>query len=126
MAAMLDEDLGASRRLDMGMGAPLAGARRCWALQPGGLSEGVPLMQPAAALPEAPYTGWQIAGLAVCAVLLMLCGMMMYDLLRNMWSWAASLHRQQLVDGHDRGPVRRTIRPHPQADVRHDSKGVES
>jgi hypothetical protein len=25
--------------------------------------------------------------LAVCVVLLMLCGMMMYDNLRNMWSW---------------------------------------
>jgi hypothetical protein len=36
---------------------------------------------------EAPYSGLQIAGLATCTVLLMLCGMMMYDNLRNMWSW---------------------------------------
>ena len=42
-------------------------------------------MQPAGAL-EPPYTTWQIVGLAICAVLLMLCGMMMYDLLRTMWS----------------------------------------
>ena len=85
MAAMLDEDLTAQPALEMGIGAPLAGAPVLGG-QPGALAEGAPLMQPAAALLEAPYTGWQIAGLAICAVLLMLCGMMMYDLLRNMWS----------------------------------------
>ena len=36
---------------------------------------------------EAPYTGANVAILAVCAVLLMLCGMMTFDLMRNMWSW---------------------------------------
>ena len=86
MAAMLDEDLSSQPTLDMGMGSPLAGAP-ILGVQPAGLSEGVPVMQSAAGLPEAPYTGWQIAGLATCCVLLMLCGMMMYDLLRNMWSW---------------------------------------
>ncbi len=86
MAAMLDEDLSAQPALDLGMGAPMLGSPMLGA-QPGGLSEGVPVMQPSAGLPEAPYSGLQIAGLAVCAVLLMLCGMMMYDLLRNMWSW---------------------------------------
>ena len=129
MAAMLDEDLSAQPALDMGMGAPLAGGPVLGA-QPGGLAEGVPLMQPAAALPEAPYTGWQIAGLAVCAVLLMLCGMMMYDLLRNMWSWEGPYTRQQLVDGHDCGPVRRKI-AHLRSATESpgssdDSKGVES
>ena len=49
--------------------------------------EGAAMVQPAAVLPEAPYSWWQISGLAICLVLLMLCGMMMYDLLRNMWSW---------------------------------------
>jgi hypothetical protein len=86
MAAMLDEDLSSQPALDMGMGVPMVGAPMLGA-QPSGLSEGVPLMQPATALPEAPYTGWQIAGLAVCVVLLTLCGMMTYDLVRNMWSW---------------------------------------
>jgi TRAP-type C4-dicarboxylate transport system permease small subunit len=41
----------------------------------------------AAALPEAPYTTWNIVSLSVCAVLLAVIGMFMYDLTRNMWSW---------------------------------------
>ncbi len=86
MAAMLDEDLSGQPALDLGMGSPLAAAPALGA-QPGALAEGAPLTYPAAALAEAPYTGWQIAGLAVCLLLLLLCGMMMYDLLRSMWSW---------------------------------------
>ncbi len=84
MASMLDEDLGGQPAFDLGMGgagSPLSGA------QPGGLVEGTAAMQPGAVSVEAPYTSWQIAGLAACVVLLMLCGMMMYDLLRHMWSW---------------------------------------
>ena len=86
MAAMLDEDLSAQPTLDMGMGSPLMGSPMLGA-QPSGLSEGAPAMQPAVGVSEAPYSGLQIAGLVACALLLMLCGMMMYDLLRNMWSW---------------------------------------
>ncbi len=86
MAAMLDEDLSAQPALDMGMGAPLAGGSPL-GVQSGALAEGAPLMSPGAVSLEAPYTGWQIAGLVVCLLLLMLCGMMMYDLLRSMWSW---------------------------------------
>jgi hypothetical protein len=86
MAAMLDEDLSAQPSLDMGLGAPMAGGPLL-APQPGGLAESVPAMQPMAALPETSYSRLQIAGLAACAVALMLCGMMMYDNLRNMWSW---------------------------------------
>jgi hypothetical protein len=37
--------------------------------------------------PDAVYTGWSVAGLACCVVLLLFCGMFAYDLLRNMWSW---------------------------------------
>ena len=37
--------------------------------------------------PEAPYSGWNVAGLVCCAVLLLMTGMMMYDLSRNMWQW---------------------------------------
>jgi Helix-turn-helix domain len=40
-----------------------------------------------AAAAEAPYSGANIAILAVCVVLLMFCGMLTYDLMRNMWSW---------------------------------------
>lgn len=84
MAAMLDEDLSAQPAMDLG--GPMMGGGLLSG-QSGGLTDGVPLMQPSMSLPETPYTGLQIAGLAVCSVLLMVCGMMMYDLLRNMWSW---------------------------------------
>jgi excisionase family DNA binding protein len=84
MAAMLDEDLSAQPSLDMGVGSPMAAAPLL-APQPTGLAEAAPAMQAAAW--EAQYSKWQIAGLAGCAVLLLLCGMMMYDNLRNMWSW---------------------------------------
>ncbi len=84
MAAMLDENITGGAGLDMGAGlsaGPVLGG------QPEGLSEGAPLTRPTAVFSEAPYTNWQITGLAVCTVFLMLCGMMMYDNLRNMWSW---------------------------------------
>ncbi len=86
MAAMLDEDLATQPGMDMGIGAPMAGAPLL-GLPPGGLPESAPMMPPAATVSETPYTGWQITGLAICAVLLLLCGMMMYDHMRNMWSW---------------------------------------
>lgn len=40
-----------------------------------------------AALPEAPYSTLNILGLAFCVIVLFLVGMMMFDLMRNMWSW---------------------------------------
>lgn len=86
MAAMLDEDLSAQPSLDMGLGGPLAGSSVLGA-QPTTLAEGAALMHPGAVMGEPPYTGWQIAGLATCTVLLLLCGMMMFDLLRSMWSF---------------------------------------
>ena len=79
MATMLDDDI--TGQAAMGLATPSLG------VEPSALIEGVPLVQPAGALPEAPYTWWQISGLALCTVLLMLCGMMMYDVLRHMWSW---------------------------------------
>jgi hypothetical protein len=86
MAAMLDEDLTAQPALDMGLGAPVPGGPLLGP-QPAALAEAAPAMQPALALPETQYSRLQIAGLAACAVALMICGMMMYDNLRNMWSW---------------------------------------
>lgn len=38
---------------------------------------------------EAPYSVWNIISLGACFFLLSLTGMMMWDLLRNMWSWDA-------------------------------------
>ncbi len=44
---------------------------------------GAPIAAPA----EAPYSSANITVLSVCVVLLMLCGMMTFDLMRNMWGW---------------------------------------
>jgi len=85
MASMLDEDLSLSPTMEMGAASPLAGTAVLGA-QPGAMAEGT-LIPSVVGSGEAPYSGWQIAGLAVCTVLLILCGMMMYDLLRNMWQW---------------------------------------
>jgi hypothetical protein len=83
VAAMLDEDLGAEPTLaampltaattDLGLASPED------ALAMGGYG--------AAALPEAPYSIWNIVGLVFVAMLLILVGMMMYELLRNMWGF---------------------------------------
>jgi excisionase family DNA binding protein len=85
VAAMLEEDL--SSEPGLGYGAePLAPAGVSGVgLQPAGdlaLESAA-----AAALPEAPYSIWNIVSLVLCSLVLMLVGMMMYDLLRNMWSW---------------------------------------
>jgi excisionase family DNA binding protein len=49
---------------------------------------------------ETPFSLWNVLGLASCLLLLGLCGMMTYDLLRNMWSWdgVTSLN-SSLMDG---------------------------
>jgi hypothetical protein len=55
--------------------------------------EASPAIQPAAAqsayapLPEAPYSLWNILALLVVFVVLGLTGMLMMDLVRNMWTW---------------------------------------
>ncbi len=36
---------------------------------------------------EMPFSIWNVMGLASCMLLLAFCGMMTFDLLRNMWSW---------------------------------------
>ena len=64
-------------------GSPLGG-------QQAAFSEGARLTQPVASLPEAPYSVWNILSLSVCALLLAVTGMMMFDLMRNMWSWDAA------------------------------------
>jgi len=52
--------------------------------------------QPAAAafvspsLPEAPYSIWNVLSLMVCILVLGLCGIMMFDMVRNIWSWDQS------------------------------------
>jgi hypothetical protein len=52
---------------------------------------GSPLMGAAptsvVSLPEAPFTTMNVLSLFMCVSLLLVCGMMAYDLMRNMWSW---------------------------------------
>jgi excisionase family DNA binding protein len=40
-----------------------------------------------AAAAEAPYTVWNVMSLVLCVLMLSLTGMMLFDLIRNMWSW---------------------------------------
>lgn len=79
MPNMLDEDLGVMESplgVDAGFGqSPFAGT-----------AGGGAFMQ-APAVVEAPFTKWNVLFLSLCSILLLLCGMMLYDLMRNMWSW---------------------------------------
>ena len=85
MPAMLDEDFTG------GLGAPALGAAGAMAgaaaFSGGAVAEGPAIGGGAVGLPESPYSGWVVSGLAVCSVFMLLTGWMMVDLLRNMWSW---------------------------------------
>jgi hypothetical protein len=72
---MLEEDaLGGAPALDAMGGAAVMGAPT------------MATMQPVIAR-EAPYSVLNVISLAGCALFLMLTGMFMFDLMRNMWSW---------------------------------------
>jgi hypothetical protein len=81
MAAMLEEDMGSLGTsplvADQGYGQPAFA----------GSAAGGPAFMSAPAVMEAPFSIWNILFLSLCTVLLLLCGMMLYDLMRNMWSW---------------------------------------
>ncbi len=70
-AALLEGDFAAAS------GDPLAGAASASALAAG----------PATVSRDAPYTVWNVVSLGACALVLALCGILMFDLMRNMWSW---------------------------------------
>jgi excisionase family DNA binding protein len=90
MAAMLDEEASPDGGMGFTPAQPLSLA------VPGGAA---PLGAPPAmmvdqaslaagmALPEAPYSIWNILGLSACVIGLVMGGMMAFDLVRNMWSW---------------------------------------
>ncbi len=73
MVAMLEEDTG--------------GGEGSVGLSPAGALIGGPSLLGASQVPETPYSGWSVAGLVCCALLLMMTGMMMADLYRNLWMW---------------------------------------
>jgi excisionase family DNA binding protein len=52
-----------------------------------GLVPGAAPVGVVAAAADTPFSIWNVMGLASCLVLLGLCGMMVFDLLRNIWSW---------------------------------------
>ncbi len=74
--AMLDEE---PVSVEPGAGAPF-GVRQPSAGE-------APLTPGAAALPEAPFGTLAMVMLTACTVVLLLSGVIAYDLLRNMWSW---------------------------------------
>jgi excisionase family DNA binding protein len=83
-AAMLGEDFEGGPPLGLGAAVPSEGSP-LGAAQPMYV-EGGPAVS-SMVLPEAPYSGLQVTALSLCLVLLILCGWMGYDLLRNMWGW---------------------------------------
>ena len=65
--------------------APLGGPGL--GVSPSAMAEGAAVAPAGSFFPEAPYTVWNIVSLALCLFFLLFCGAMVYDLLRNMWSW---------------------------------------
>jgi hypothetical protein len=78
MSTMLEEDVGGAGPA-LAEGA-LGGAAPAFAAAAGP----VPIM-----VGETPYPVWVVLLMGFCVLFLALCGMMMYDLVRNMWSWNA-------------------------------------
>jgi len=88
MAGILEEDLDAEpNELGLTDGLDAAATGSPLGPQPGVGTAGEPSSQAAASMPETPYSIWNILSLALCVIFLVMTGMMMSDLLRNMWSW---------------------------------------
>jgi excisionase family DNA binding protein len=96
VAAMLDEDLGGDGTLSA---MPLTAAATDLGLA--SPEDALAMGYGAAALPEAPYSIWNVIALVFVGILLIVVGMMMYDLLRNMWGFdkpAKTMFDTQLLD----------------------------
>lgn len=78
--AMLEEDVSDA---DTMIGGPGMARGPAAAGAPQGAAAMV--MQPA--IPEAPYSIWNVLSLFVCIILLSFIGMMTYDVVRQIWSW---------------------------------------
>lgn len=75
--ALLEDDVAAAE--PAGGVAALAGVPQTAA---------APIMQPA--IPEAPYSVWNVVSLFLCIMLLSFTGMLMYDAVRQIWTWDAA------------------------------------
>ncbi len=89
VATLFGEGLGDQAGLDLGAGvalgpAPLGGPGMGMSAA---MAESAAVAPAGSFLPEAPYSTWNIVALGLCLFFLLLCGAMVYDLLRNMWSW---------------------------------------
>ena len=80
---LLEEDL------DVGLGGGLSGVALSPAAAPAMAAAGGPAPG-ALTVPDAVFSGWNVASLVMCALVLMFCGMFSFDLLRNMWSWGGA------------------------------------
>ena len=54
---------------------------------PADLGQAGPALMQQQALPETPYSVWNVLGLICVLLFLSVCGVMMYDLVRHIWSW---------------------------------------
>lgn len=88
---------------DFGGGFAAAGGAPALGLAPGGMPLTAP--QPTSMLEppevkEAPFGAFAITFLALCVLFLVAAGMMMFDLMRNMWSWDGAYNvNSSLMDG---------------------------
>ena len=83
---------------DQGEADDLLGA----GLDSAGLTSAPGFATPVAAVPmqETQFTGWQVVFLSLCIVMLGLCGIMVVDLVRNLWSWDQPFTvNSALIDG---------------------------
>ena len=90
MATIFGEGLGGHLGLDLGAGVALGPAplgAPGLAMSPSAMAEGAAIAPSGAFFPEAPYSVLNIISLAFCLFFLLFCGAMVYDLLRNMWTW---------------------------------------
>jgi hypothetical protein len=84
MAAMLDEDVS----VQDGFGPAVGGVPDMAAIAvQRGLTAGPVVAGAAATLPETPYGALWTTMLVFCVLFLGLCGMMSFDIVRNIWSW---------------------------------------
>jgi excisionase family DNA binding protein len=87
MVALLDEDLTTAAGVS---GAPLPGAMDAPIMAAMSATPIPAALEPTvveAVLPETPYGVFSVLGLVLCLVVLILGGMMVFDLIRTMWSW---------------------------------------
>lgn len=80
--ALLVEPAGAPAQVDL-----FGGANQAVLAEPVGAVAAQPAWAPAAAVPEAPYSAWNVLMLTFMLGFLFVAGMLTFDLMRNMWAW---------------------------------------